>query len=94
MEDLKVAKFIICTPELSTKIIKASEKFNLTHHKHTKVVCLGEATGCLNLFKLLEHVDKDDAKDPVKVSNPATDNLSVFWSSGTTGIIESAYIYC
>jgi hypothetical protein len=84
--DLKVAKFIICTSELSTKIIKATETFNSTRKKDLKVVCLGEAPGCLNLFELMQNVDENDATEPVKVTNPVTENLSIFWSSGTTGI--------
>ena len=85
MDDLKVVKLIICTPELSAKATKAAEKSTFTYNNKTQVVCLGEASGCFNLFELIKNVDANDAKEPVKVNDPDNDNLIIFWSSGTTG---------
>ena len=85
MDDLKVVKLIICVPELSAKATKAAEKSKFTYNNETQVVCLGEASGCLNLFELMKNVDVNDAKEPVKANDSENDTLIIFWSSGTTG---------
>ena len=84
-------KLIICTPEFAAKVSKATHKFNLAHNRNTKIACLGEAPGCLNLLELVKDVDENHAKEPFKVSDPKSDNLIVFWSSGTTGKIYFGY---
>ena len=85
MDDLKVVKLIICVPELSAKATKAAESSKFTYNNETQVVCLGEASGCLNLFELMKNVDVNDAKEPVKVNDSENETLIIFWSSGTTG---------
>ena len=70
LDDLKSAKLIICTPELSVKTIKAVEKSKFAQNNGTKVLCLGEAAGCLNLFELIKTVNENDAREPVTDSDP------------------------
>ena len=76
---------MICTPEFSTTVINASKKSNFTSNNDTQIVCLGEASGCLNLFELMKDIDEKDAKEPVEILSPEKENLIIFWSSGTTG---------
>ena len=78
---------MICTPEYAERVIGGSQKSKYSSNNDIKVLCLGTATGCLNLFELLEDVCEDDSDEPVAVQDAEKDNLIVFWSSGTTGMI-------
>ena len=77
---------MICTPELSPKLIKAVQLSKFTHNNDdTKVVCLGEAPECLNLFDLLKTVSEKDAPEPARIDDVDKENAMINWSSGTTG---------
>ena len=85
LDDLKVVKLLICTAEHSVTLKKAANKSKFASNNDVRIVSLGEAEGCENLFKLLEEVDGSDVIDPVQINDVSTENLIVFWSSGTTG---------
>ena len=76
---------MICTPEFSSQVRNAARKSKSASNNDVKILCLGEAEGCENLFNLLEGIDENDAMDPVEMDDVDNDNLIVFWSSGTTG---------
>ena len=76
---------MICTPELSAKVIKAVEESNFTYNNGTQVVCLGKVSGCSNLFELVKDVNENDATEPVKITDADKEKLIIYWSSGTTG---------
>ena len=76
---------MICTPELSPKLLEAVRLSKFTCNNDTKVVCLGEAPDCLNLFDLLKPVSAEDAPEPATIVDADKEKLIIFWSSGTTG---------
>ena len=94
MDDLKNVKLVVCTPELSATIIKAVKKSNYACNNATQIVCLGEASECLNLFELLDKVKEDEALEPVTIDDAEKEKLIVYWSSGTTGTIsDNMFLY-
>ena len=80
-----MVKLLICTAEHSVTLKKAANKSKFAVNNDVRIVSLGEAEGCENLFKLLEEVEESDVIDPVQIDDVSTENLIVFWSSGTTG---------
>ena len=80
-----MVKLLICTAEHSVTLKKAASKSKFASNNDVRIVSLGEAQGCENLFKLLEEVDESNVTDPVQIDDVSTENLIVFWSSGTTG---------
>ena len=85
---------MICTPEYAERVIGGSQKSKYSSNNDIKVLCLGAATGCQNLFELLEDIREEDSDEPVGVQDAEKDNLIVFWSSGTTGTIILLIPYC
>ena len=89
-----MVKLLICTAEHSVTLKKAANKSKFASNNDVRIVSLGEAEGCENLFTLLEEVDESDVIDPVQINNVSTENLIVFWSSGTTGNNNALNIVC
>ena len=80
-----MVKLLICTVEHSDTLKKAANKSKFASNNDVRIVSLGEAEGCKNLLKLLEEVDESDVFEPIQIDDVSTENLIVFWSSGTTG---------
>ena len=86
LDDLKVVKLLICTPEFSSKVKNGAHKSKFSSNNDVKIVCLGKADGCDNLFDLLKEADEKDATNTVEIEDVSKEILIIFWSSGTTGI--------
>ena len=76
---------MICTPDLSPKVIKAVEQSKCASNNGAQIICLGDVPGLSNLFDLMNDVKEEDAPEIVKIDDPDKEKLMIFWSSGTTG---------
>ena len=85
IDDLKQAKIIVCTPGISSKVSKAIQKSETALKIGTKILCLGEEVGLLDLLQLMKDVTEEDIPEPVTIPNPDKEKMMVFWSSGTSG---------
>ena len=85
LDDLKKAKVVICTPELSARVIEGVKNSRCASDYGSQIVCLGEAEGLPNLFELVNDVNEQDAANPIRIEDPDKEKMMVFWSSGTTG---------
>lgn len=77
------AKFVVCIPQTADTVKKAAQ---LTEQNSGPKICsLGEVEGCYNLIEKLHLVNIGQSPQPYSTSNPESDAMLVFWSSGTTG---------
>ena len=79
------AKYVICVPEAANLISKACQYV----HGTAKVFSLGHATASPmeNVLASIKTHDPANCPTPHVASDPKTETILIFWSSGTTGTV-------